>query len=135
MRRGFFCTFSVLLVLIFRLDRVRAVRDGVGGRTVRDSSGAVVPDAKVTLTNTETASPADRPHVGRQLRVLQRQAGHLPGAPRKSGFSIALMDNVQVQVRRRMRVDMQMAVGQLTEKVESRRRRRSSKPTRASAAR
>src|SRR6185436_14942903 len=35
----------------------------------------------------------------------------------KSGFSMALMDNVQVQVAARLRVDLQMSVGQLTERV------------------
>ncbi len=36
----------------------------------------------------------------------------------KSGFSIALVDNVQVTVGARQRVDLSMAVGQLSEKVE-----------------
>ena len=36
----------------------------------------------------------------------------------KTGFAIALVDNVQVQVGARLRVDLQMPVGQLTEKVE-----------------
>ena len=36
----------------------------------------------------------------------------------KSGFALALVDNVQVQVGARMRVDLQLPVGQLTEKVE-----------------
>jgi hypothetical protein len=35
----------------------------------------------------------------------------------KPGFSIALADNVEVQVAARMRVDLAMAVGQLTERV------------------
>jgi len=34
------------------------------------------------------------------------------------GFALALVDNVQVQVGARMRVDLQMAVGQLSERVE-----------------
>src|SRR5262249_40198131 len=38
----------------------------------------------------------------------------------KQGFAIALVDNVQVQVAARLRVDLQMAVGQVTEKVEVR---------------
>ncbi len=36
----------------------------------------------------------------------------------KAGFSIALVDNIQVTVGARQRVDLNMAVGQLTEKVE-----------------
>ena len=53
----------------------------------------------------------------------------------KAGFSLALVDNVQVQVGARLRVDLQMAVGQVTEKVEVTARRRWSRPIRASAAR
>ena len=36
----------------------------------------------------------------------------------KTGFALALVDNVQVQVGARLRVDLQMPVGQMTEKVE-----------------
>ena len=36
----------------------------------------------------------------------------------KSGFAIALVDNVQVQVGARLRVDLEMPIGQVTEKVE-----------------
>ena len=54
----------------------------------------------------------------------------------KDGFSIALVDDVQVQVGARRRVDLQMAVGQLTERVVvTAASRRCSKPTPASAAR
>ena len=36
----------------------------------------------------------------------------------KTGFALALVDNVRVQVGARLRVDLQMPVGQVTEKVE-----------------
>ena len=36
----------------------------------------------------------------------------------KNGFSVALVDGVQVQVGARLRVDLRMSVGQLSEKVE-----------------
>ena len=36
----------------------------------------------------------------------------------KAGFALALADNIQVQVGARLRVDLQMPVGQITEKVE-----------------
>src|SRR5258707_13099368 len=87
--------------------------------TVKDTSGAVVPDAKVTLTNTENGVSVSRTTSsdGNYEFVNVRPGIYLVAAE-KPGFSIALMDNVQVQVAARLRVDMQMAIGQLTEKVE-----------------
>jgi hypothetical protein len=87
--------------------------------TVKDASGATVPDAKVTLTNTQTGVSVVRTTTadGNYEFVTVRPGVYLVSAE-KSGFSIALTDNVQVQVGARLRVDMQMAVGPLTEKVE-----------------
>ena len=53
----------------------------------------------------------------------------------KPGFSIALVDNVQVTVGARQRVDLSMAIGQLTETVEVSSARCCCKPIRAIAAR
>jgi hypothetical protein len=87
--------------------------------TVKDASGATVPEAKVTLTNTQTGVSVVRTTSsdGNYEFVNVRPGIYLVSAE-KQGFSIALMDNVQVQVAARLRVDMQMAVGQLSEKVE-----------------
>ncbi len=87
--------------------------------TVRDSSEAVVPAAKVTLTAVETGistvkvSGAD----GNYEFAAVRPGRYLVSAE-KDGFSVALVDDVQVQVGARLRVDLRMSVGQLSEKVE-----------------
>ena len=87
--------------------------------TVKDASGATVPDAKVTLTNTQTGVSVVRTTTtdGNYEFVTVRPGIYIVSAE-KPGFSIALIDNVQVQVAARLRVDMQMAVGQVSEKVE-----------------
>src|SRR3954466_12501667 len=87
--------------------------------TVKDAQGATVPDAKVTLTNTQTGVSVVRTTTadGNYEFVTVRPGVYLVSAE-KPGFSIALMDNVQVQVAARLRVDMQMAIGQVSEKVE-----------------
>src|SRR3954451_18422297 len=87
--------------------------------TVKDAQGATVPDAKVTLTNTQTGVSVVRTTTsdGNYEFVTVRPGVYLVAAE-KPGFSIALMDNVQVQVAARLRVDMQMAIGQISEKVE-----------------
>jgi len=87
--------------------------------TVRDASGAVVPDAKVTLTNTATGVSATRTSNAEGLyEFVTVRPGTYVVTAEKSGFSVALVDNVEVQVAGRLRVDLQMTVGQLSEKVE-----------------
>ncbi len=112
-----------LLILLFVLSagipRASAQFDtaSVVG-TVKDASGAIVPDAKVTLTNTQTGVSVVRTTSGdgNYEFVTVRPGIYLVSAE-KAGFSIALMDNVEVQVAARLRVDLQMAVGQLSERV------------------
>ena len=111
---------ALLFVLSAGIPRASAQFDtaSVVG-TVKDSSGATVPDAKVTLTNTETGVSVVRTTTadGNYEFVTVRPGIYIVSAE-KPGFSIALIDNVQVQVAARLRVDMQMAIGQLSEKVE-----------------
>jgi len=86
--------------------------------TVKDAQGATVPDAKVTLTNTETGVSAVRnTSSDGNFEFSNVRPGIYVVTAEKPGFSIALMDNVQVQVAARMRADLQLAVGQLSEKV------------------
>jgi Carboxypeptidase regulatory-like domain/TonB-dependent Receptor Plug Domain len=112
--------FALLFVLSAGIPRASAQFDtaSVVG-TVKDASGATVPDAKVTLTNTQTGVSVVRTTTsdGNYEFVTVRPGLYIVSAE-KPGFSIALIDNVQVQVAARLRVDMQMAVGQVSEKVE-----------------
>src|SRR5476649_3097656 len=122
MRLSVFRAAGLALLSLLALDVTRASAQfetaSVVG-TVHDPSGGVVPGAKVTLTNTETGVSVIRTTTadGNYEFVTVRPGVYLVSAE-KNGFSIALTDNVQVQVGARLRVDMQMAVGQITEKVE-----------------
>jgi hypothetical protein len=87
--------------------------------TIKDSTGAVVPGAKVTLTNTQTGVTSDKNSDANGLyEFFTVRPGSYVVTAEKEGFSIALVDNVQVTVGARQRVDLSMAVGQLSEKVE-----------------
>jgi hypothetical protein len=87
--------------------------------TVRDTSNAVVPAAKVTLTAVETGISIVRTSSDDgNYEFAAVKPGKYVVTAEKSGFAIALVDNVQVQVGARLRVDLQMPVGQLTERVE-----------------
>jgi hypothetical protein len=87
--------------------------------TVRDASGAVVPAAKVTLTGVETGISAVKlSSSDGNYEFAAVKPGVYVVTAEKSGFAVALVDNVLVQVGARLRVDLEMPLGQVTEKVE-----------------
>lgn len=87
--------------------------------TVRDGSGAVVADARVTLTSLDTGVSSERQSdAAGNFEFFNVRIGRYVVTADKGGFSVAVVDNVQVTVGARLRVDVAMAVGQVTEKVE-----------------
>ena len=87
--------------------------------TVRDGSGAVVADARVTLTSLDTGVSSERTSdAAGNFEFFNVRIGRYVVTADKAGFSVAVVDNVQVTVGARLRVDVAMAVGQVTEKVE-----------------
>ena len=127
MKRIFLVLLASLLVLVPVLALGAPKPLGEGGQfetatvvgSVKDSTGAVVPDAKVTLTNTQTGVSAEhQTDSNGNYEFFNVRIGAYVVTAEKAGFSIALTDNVQVTVGARQRVDLSMAVGQLSEKVE-----------------
>jgi hypothetical protein len=87
--------------------------------TVRDTSGAVVPGAKVTLTNAGTGiSVVKQAAADGNYEFAAVRPGTYLVTAEQAGFAMAMADNVQIEVGARRRVDLQMPVGQVTEKVE-----------------
>ena len=87
--------------------------------TVRDTTNAVVPDATVTLTNAATGVSVTRTtNAEGNFEFVTVSAGTYLLTVEKSGFAMALIENVIVQVGSRLRVDAQMSVGQVSERVQ-----------------
>ena len=87
--------------------------------TVRDTSSAVVPAAKVTLTSAETGiSVSKTTGDDGNFEFAAVKPGMYVVTAEKTGFALALVDNLRAQVGARLRVDLVMPVGQMTEKVE-----------------
>src|SRR5687767_11627431 len=87
--------------------------------TIKDSTGGVVPGAKVTLTNTATGVSSEKTSDANGIyEFFTVRPGAYVITAEKDGFSIALVDNIQLTVGARQRVDLTMSVGQLSEKVE-----------------
>ena len=76
--------------------------------TIKDSTGAVVPGAKVTLTNTQTGVTNEKTSDANGIyEFFTVRPGAYVVTAEKAGFSIALVDNVQVTVGARQRVDLE----------------------------
>jgi len=108
----------VLVVLAFAASAGAQFDTAAVVGVVRDASGGVVPDAKVTLTNTATGVSVTRTTNSEGLyEFVTVRPGIYIVTAEKSGFAVALADNVQVQVAARQRVDLQMAVGAISEQI------------------
>ena len=112
----------VLVLLLMLSSAIPAVAQFETGNivgTIKDSTGAVVPGAKVTLTNVGTGVTSDKTTDANGIyEFFTIRPGTYVVTAEKAGFSIALVDNIQLTVGARQRVDLSMAVGQLSEKVE-----------------
>ena len=87
--------------------------------TVKDQSGAVIPGAAVTLTNTGTGisrtmkTGADGTYVFRPVRI-----GTYSVAAEYQGFRKTEQQDVRVDVQQQVVVDLTLIPGQLTQSVE-----------------
>jgi hypothetical protein len=114
------CTFlAVFLASVLRPDAAHAQFDAatVLG-TVRDSSGAVVPGATVTLKNLSTNITASAvSDENGNYQFLNVRIGNYSVRAELQGFSVAEAENVPVTVNARLRVDLVLTVGNLGETV------------------
>lgn len=86
---------------------------------VRDSSGGVIPDAKVTLTNTGTAEARSvQTDSTGNYQFVNLNPGQYQLAIEKAGFKRKVLAGMQVQVQQTVRADAALDVGAVTETVE-----------------
>lgn len=112
--------FTVLLVLVLALAggvQAQTASGQITG-TVRDASGGVVPNAKVTLGNQQTG-------MARTTRTSETGTYTFPLLPvglysvtaEQQGFSNAKHSDIQLNVDQIVRIDLDLAVGSTTETV------------------
>lgn len=88
--------------------------------TVRDASGGLVPGAKITLTNLETGITATTVTDSNGYYEFPAvKVGRYKVSAEQPGFSTAVASDFQVNVSARQRIDLQLAVGQVTETVQA----------------
>ncbi len=109
----------LLLSALLAVPSVTAQTFGEVTGHVGDPSGAGVPAAKITLTNTAT-------NAARSTESTDSGDYTFPSVPpgfynlrtEHAGFKVASTNNIEVQVQQTVRADVTLQVGQLTESVE-----------------
>jgi hypothetical protein len=87
--------------------------------TATDASGASVPGADVTLTNTATADRRTAQSNGDgNYEFVNLVPGHYRLDAQKTGFKHVTKDDIEVQVQATVRVDAGMQVGDVSQTVE-----------------
>ena len=87
--------------------------------TVTDGSGGVVAEALITATNTDTGvTLTRRTDANGHYEFVTLRIGNYLVTAEKAGFALALAENIRLEVGARLRVDLGLQVGQLTERIE-----------------
>src|SRR5277367_4500069 len=86
---------------------------------VTDQTGAVVPNAKVTLLNTDQGLALETTTTsGGEYTFTPVRIGHYSVSVTAPGFSTTTQQNLQVNVSQNLRVDVQLKAGSATQTVE-----------------
>jgi len=111
-----FCAFTALAGLSLLFSQAR---NGTLLGTITDASGAVMPNAKVVITdqNTNVARATQTTEAG-YYAVPDLPPGEYSVAVEVTGFKKAIRGNVTVQVNSTVRVDLQLQPGQITESID-----------------
>ena len=100
-----------------RLAAAQAVTGTILG-TVSDSTGAVIGGGKVTVTNVDTGlSRTVTSDAAGEYTVPQVPTGNYTVLAEMTGFKATALSNVQVGVDQRVRIDVTLEVGQMSESV------------------
>ena len=118
MRKFLFVSFIAVLCLFIQTASAQTITASITG-TVTDPSGSVVPNAKVTATNTATNVTFDAlTNQAGVYNLLFLPIGNYSLSVSSTGFKKATFGPFQLEVNQTARVDMKMEVGDTTQTVE-----------------
>lgn len=120
MRKSFLLLVTALVCLMFLPGRAIAqYENGSIVGTVHDSSGAVIPAATVTVTNTATGVVSTRQtNDSGDYEVPGLRVGQYNIEMTKAGFAPARAKDITVSVGARQRIDLILQIGETSETVE-----------------
>lgn len=111
-------SMSTLVLFVMSMPLAAQLDTGVILGTVLDASGAVVPNATVTVQNTGTraawnlTSDATGGFIASALPV-----GNYQVSASASGFKTRVVEDLKLQVSDRLRIELTLEAGQITERV------------------
>src|SRR4051812_3531987 len=117
-RRPFslFLLFMLAAGLLLPRTVIAQVDMGSISGTVRDTSGAVLPGVKVTLSNVDTGVTSSTTTGSEgQYTFSPIKIGHYSVSATASGFRTVHQNNVTVDVQQKVEVNLSLPVGQATE--------------------
>src|SRR3984957_21042719 len=112
-RRVACVAFACLFLLVQPQHLIGQVDEGAINGVVQDSSGAAVPNAQVTLLNTDqgltlqTTSSAAGEYIFSPVRI-----GHYTLTVTAPGFSTTTQQNLTVSVGQNLQVNVQLKIGE-----------------------
>ena len=113
-----FGLISLVLALVLTSVTLAQVSNGVVLGTVRDASGGVVPGVDVVVTDVATGAE-HRAITGSHgnYRVVNLSPGEYSVRAEMPGFQTQLVEGIVLQVAQRARIDVTLAVGEVTQEV------------------
>src|SRR5580700_10860856 len=117
-RLGFCAAFVLLISLFAAITFAQTITATISG-TVKDSSGAVLPNAQIQVLNQDTgiARTLQTDAAGHYAALLL-PLGNYQVTATAQGFQTEVRSGIELTVGREAVVDMAMAVGAMTQKVE-----------------
>lgn len=113
---------SICLSCFFVLSGGSALAQAISGTvvgTVRDATGAVLPGANISATNTNTGiSQSAVSGSGGEYTIPNLAPGTYKITAQTKGFTTAVVQNSVVQVEQTTRVDFNLSPGQTTQQIE-----------------
>ena len=111
---------SLAIVVLFVAQTVaQSKTTGVLSGTVKDPSGAVVPQAKVTVTSTDTGASRDAlSEANGEYRVQLLPPGTYDIKVEHTGFVTQVKKGVEITVGQTVVIDFALAIGSNTQLVE-----------------
>jgi Carboxypeptidase regulatory-like domain len=113
---GQYCWGGLLLAFSGQLPAQSTFGTLLG--TVKDASGAVVPGAKVVITNTdEGSSRTTTTDPSGNYTLVDAKPGHYSVAVSKSGFQSSQVTGLVLTARQTLRADVTLNLGEITQSV------------------
>jgi len=109
---------ATLVLLLMAIPTLAQLPTGTILGTVKDSSGGVVPDAMVTITNTDTSLTRSGTTAGDgSYRFPALPVGHYRVDVRKGGFSALTRTGITLEVAQEATIDVTLEVGSTAQTV------------------